>query len=61
MDKLQPMPSTEQEPCFELFPYFKIRPFDGWHIWLENYSGEGMAVRKAIFVNILQKFWDKEY
>ncbi len=56
---MKPFPSTDQEPCFEVFPFFKLRPFDGHHFWLENYEGEGMAISKQEFLGVLLKLWEK--
>lgn len=46
-----------QPPLFE-FEWYTVRPFDGWHLWIER-NGEGMTIRKAEFIAVLEKFFEK--
>jgi hypothetical protein len=43
------------------FEGFIIRPFDGWHFWFENPSGEGTTLRKAMFLAALDKLFEKTF
>ena len=47
-----------QPPIME-FEGFVLRPFDGWHLWLENSHGEGTQVRRAEFLNLIAKLFKR--
>ena len=49
-----------QPPILE-FEGFILRPFDGWHLWLENPSGEGTTIRKAVFLGLLVKLFRETF
>lgn len=49
-----------QQPLFE-FQGFIIRPFDGFHLWMENPQGEGTMIRKAFFLGALIKLFDRHF
>jgi hypothetical protein len=52
---------TSQEPIIMEFEGFIIRPLDGWHLWMENPSGEGTQIRKAEFLGLLVKFFNDKF
>lgn len=55
------LPETcSQKPIME-FEGFILRPFDGWHLWLENPSGEGTTIRKAEFLGWLIKLFKEKF
>lgn len=52
--------ATNQKPIFE-FEGFIIRPFDGWHLWMENPSGEGTQIRRDEFLGMLVKLFKRSF
>ncbi len=52
--------ACSQPPLFE-FEGFVIRPFDGWHLWMENPLGEGTTIRKAEFLGTLIKLFERNF
>lgn len=63
-----PKPSTPEslaekcsKPPILEFEGFVLRPFDGWHLWLEHPSGEGTTVRKAEFLNLLALVFERNF
>ena len=53
--------ATSQGPVILEFEGFIIRPFDGWHLWMENPAGEGTQIRKAELLATLAKLFDKNF
>ncbi len=49
-----------QPPLLE-FEGFILRPFDGWHLWLENPHGEGTTIMRAEFLATLQKLFERNF
>lgn len=49
-----------QPPILE-FEGFVLRPFDGWHLFLEHPNGEGTTVRRAEFLNALAKMFERNF
>lgn len=49
-----------QPPILE-FEGFVIRPFDGWHLWLEHPSGEATQVRRAELLGALIKLFERNF
>ncbi len=49
-----------QPPILE-FEGFILRPFDGWHLWLEHPSGEGTQIMKAEFLNVIAKLFERNF
>lgn len=49
-----------QPPILE-FEGFTIRPYDGWSLWMENPHGEGTEIRKAEFLGILIKLFERSF
>lgn len=58
MKKLSEM--CNQEPILE-FEGYVIRPFDEWTLWFENPLGEGTQIRKADFLVLLDRFFNKSF
>lgn len=50
----------DQPPIME-FEGFVLRPFDGWNLFLENPHGEGTSIRKADFLNVLIKLFERNF
>lgn len=50
-----------QPPLLNFDGFYIIRPFDGWHIWLENSHGEGCTIRKQEFLNVLHTLFQKHF
>jgi len=48
--------ACSKPPILE-FEGFIIRPFDGWHLFIEHPSGEGTTIRKAVFLGALIKLF----
>lgn len=51
---------TSQPPIME-FEGFVIRPFDGWHLWMENPAGEGTQIRKDYFLGLLVRLFKDSF
>lgn len=49
-----------QPPILE-FEGFVIRPFDGWHLWMEHPSGEGTTIQKAVFLGALIQLFKRSF
>lgn len=49
-----------QEPIME-FEGFVVRPFDAWHLWLENPNGEGTTIRRAEFLGWLVRLFKEKF
>lgn len=49
-----------QEPIME-FEGFILRPFDEWHLYLENPHGEGTAIQKAVFLGWLVRLFKETF
>lgn len=49
-----------QTPILE-FEGFVLRPLDGWHLFLENPHGEGTQVRRAEFLSVLAKLFERNF
>lgn len=49
-----------QKPIME-FEGFILRPFDGWHLWLEHPSGEGTQIRKSEFLHVIAKLFERRF
>lgn len=60
-DKPQSIVEATSKPPILEFEGFIIRPFDGWHLWMENPSGEGTQIRKAEFLGLLVKLFDRSF
>lgn len=43
------------------FEGFIIRPFDGWHLWMEHPNGEATQVRRAEFLGTLVKLFERNF
>jgi len=52
---------TSQEPLICKFEGFIIRPFDGWHLWMENPHGEGTQIMKAEFLGTLVQLFKRNF
>jgi len=48
-------------PIFEFEGFFIIRPFDGFHLWMENSHGEGTQIRKSEFLAALSKLFKDNF
>lgn len=57
-DKLSEL--CNQPPILE-FEGFVLRPFDGWHLWFENPSGEGTTLRRADFLGMLATLFERNF
>lgn len=51
------LPEMCNQPPILEFEGFILRPFDGWHLWLENPHGEGTTIQKAVFLGTLVKLF----
>lgn len=49
-----------QPPILE-FEGFVLRPFDGWHLYLEHPSGEGTTILRAEFLGTLIKLFERNF
>lgn len=49
-----------QPPIME-FEGFILRPFDGWHLWLEHPSGEGTTIRKDMVLGWLVRMFKENF
>jgi hypothetical protein len=49
-----------QTPILE-FEGFVIRPLDGWHLFMENPSGEGTSIRRDVFLGTLCKLFEDNF
>jgi len=49
-----------QKPIGE-FEGYKLRPFDGHHVWIENPEGEGMTITKMEVMGFLVKFFRERH
>lgn len=61
VDKKSILEVTSQEPIICEFEGFIIRPFDGWHLWMESPGGDGTQIRKAEFLGTLSKLFEKNF
>lgn len=52
---------TSQEPVILSFEGFVIRPFDPWHLWMENPSGEGTQIMRAELLGQLAKMFERNF
>jgi hypothetical protein len=52
--------ATSKPPILE-FEGFIIRPFDGWHLWMEAPSGEGTQIMKSEFLGTLIKLFERNF
>lgn len=57
----QPLPDLCSKPPIMEFEGFILRPFDGWHLWLEHPSGEGTTIRKAEFLGWLIRLFEEKF
>lgn len=60
MDK-ESLPDKCSKPPILEFEGFIIRPFDGWHLWMENPHGEGTQIRKDMFLGTLIKLFERNF
>lgn len=49
-----------QPPLME-FEGFVIRPLDGWHLYMENPSGEGTQISRAEFLGTLIQLFKRNF
>lgn len=49
-----------QNPIME-FEGFVLRPFDGWHLFLESPEGEGTTIMRAEFLATLVKLFERNF
>lgn len=49
-----------KSPIME-FEGFVLRPFDGWHLFLESPTGEGTTIRRAEFLATLVKLFERNF
>lgn len=61
MTDLESLPAKCNKPPILEFEGFVIRPFDGWHLWMEHPSGEGTTIRKAVFLNTLVELFERNF
>jgi hypothetical protein len=52
--------ACSQKPILE-FEGSILRPFDPWHLFLENPSGEGTTIPKAIFLGWIVKLFKEQF
>jgi hypothetical protein len=60
-NKTESLASKCNQPPLFVFEGFVIRPFDGWHLWMEHPSGEGTTIRKAEFLGTLIKLFERNF
>lgn len=59
--QLESLPEKCSQPPILEFEGFIIRPFDGWHLWMENPDGEGTTIRRDEFLGTLVKLWKRSF
>lgn len=59
-DKESLSEKCNQSPILE-FEGFILRPFDGWHLFLENPIGEGTTIQRAEFLATLIKLFKRNF
>lgn len=50
-----------QPPLMEFDGFYTIRPFDGFHLWIENCHGEGTTVTKLDFLAALNSLFERNF
>jgi hypothetical protein len=55
------LPEKCSQPPILEFEGFVLRPFDGWHLWLENPHGEGTTIMKAEFLGTLVNLFERNF
>lgn len=58
---MESLPDKCNRPPILEFEGFVLRPFDGWHLWLEHPNGEGTTIRKNEFLGVLIKLFERNF
>lgn len=61
MDERESLSAKCNQPPILEFEGFVVRPFDGWHLWLENPHGEGTTIQKAVFLGALIRLFKDNF
>lgn len=61
MKKPQSIIELTQGEVILKFEGFTIRKMDGWHLWMENGSGEGTQIRRDEFLVVLDRLFKKNF
>lgn len=58
---LEKISEKTQQPPILVFEGFVLRPFDGWHLWLESPDGEGTTIRKAELLGLIVNMFKRNF